>query len=398
MLLDEAVEYAMTCHTPFFLFDLSSIREHYSALRDAFPAAYIHYAVKANNHPTVLSYLRDLGARFEVGSLPEIGLLEQSGVSPGHIIFSSPVKPAVHIREAFRFGIDLFVYDSENEIEKLSRFAPGSRVMVRIVVPSDGSLFPLNAKFGALPEKAVDLLLAARSKGLSPYGIAFHVGSQCERKETWREALEIVSDVWRRAAGRGIILPALDIGGGFPLAYAHPVPGIEEIAREIRSGLLAGFPPETELMLEPGRFLVGGAAILAAEVIGVTRRESCEWAYLNISAFHGLIESLQMEGRFPYQVTTGLPDADTRKYVLSGNTCDPDDTLFSEIYLPELSEGDRIFILNTGAYSFVYATQFHAYPLPRIYFTWIPLELQFEDRIARRGSYGGAGKGRVCQR
>jgi len=369
MILDEAARFLSRYSTPFFLFDLNRIKENYHRMAGAFPGAFIRYAMKANNHPVILTLLRELGSGFEVASQAEVATLTAINVPCEDMIFSAPIKLDQHIRNAHYRGVDLFVFDCHDELVKLARSAPGSRVLVRVTVPNSGSLFPLNTKFGSSPEQAVYLLQKAQALGLHPYGITFHVGSQCERKQTWGEAMEVTAGIWRQAVNRGINLSALDIGGGFPVPYDHEVTPIEEIAQEVLPFFHAEFPLGVELIIEPGRYLVGNAAILVTSVIATADREEDKWLYLDASALHGLFEALQLQGRFPYAVKADKDDGSRSKYVLSGPTCDPDDTILREVWLPALGVGDKLCIMNTGAYSFVYATRFHGLPAPGIYFT-----------------------------
>lgn len=354
--------------TPFFLFDLAKVRKRYERLSAAFPGASVFYAVKANNHKEVLGTIASAGSKFDIGSKHEAELILSLGIEPRDVVFSAPIKLQSHIRDTFNMGIDLFVMDSEEELAKLALLAPGSRVMVRLAVENEGSFFPLSMKFGAPPEHAASLLKDALELGLTPYGIAFHVGSQCTRKETWREAMEASADLMDALEDQGVLCEALDIGGGFPIKYDKDVPSIEEIAGEIFDVFERRFSPETKLILEPGRYLVGESAVLTSTVIGRARRGDEDWLFLDASAFHGLLEAQQVKGRFPYPVRTSRNGTARKKFVLSGPTCDPDDTILAEVWLPDLKIGDRVHILNTGAYSFVYATNFHGFSAPEIYF------------------------------
>lgn len=354
--------------TPFFLFDLEKIRYRYERMSEAFPGAAIYYAVKANNHGEVLKTLVSAGCRFDIGSKHEAELILDLGVDPQDMVFSAPIKLQSHIRDTFKLGLNHYVFDSEDELAKLAVLAPGSQVMVRLAVDNKGSFFPLSMKFGAPPEEAASLLLEAGEMGLDPYGIAFHVGSQCTCTQTWRRAMESAAAVNAAVEKGGVRCRALDIGGGFPIKYSDEVPSVEEIAEEVYDVFESDFPGGTELIIEPGRYLVGESAILASTIIGRARRADENWLFLDASAFHGLLEAQQANGRFPYPVKALHNGQEKKKYVLSGPTCDPDDTILAEIWLPEVKVGDKLFILNAGAYSFVYATNFHGFAPPDIHF------------------------------
>src|SRR5450756_12218 len=130
--------------TPFFLFDLDRVREKYEAISSAFPGATTYYATKANNNKEVLKALISAGSRFEIGSKQEAEMMIELGVSPKDLIFSCPVKLPSHIRDTYKMGVDLFVFDSEEELRKLAILAPKSRVLLRLSVCSEGSLFPVS--------------------------------------------------------------------------------------------------------------------------------------------------------------------------------------------------------------------------------------------------------------
>ena len=353
--------------TPFFLFDLDRVRKKYEAISSAFPGAIIHYATKANNHREVLKTLISAGSRFEIGSKQEAEQMLALGVSPKDLIFSAPVKLPSHIRDTYKMGLDLFVFDSEEELRKLAILAPKSRVLLRLSVGNEGSLFPMGLKFGAPAEQALSLMQEALNQGLLPHGLAFHVGSQCTRKETWLEALETSSRVWGTLEAEGISMSCMNIGGGFPIQYINEVPSIDEIAQDVRKAITTSFPSGTELILEPGRYLVGDSAMLVSTVIGQAERNGQNWLYIDASAFHGLMEALQVRGEFPYLVKTAKDGQSKEPYVLTGPTCDSDDTILNEVWLPEMQVGDRLNIMNTGAYSFVYSSNFHGFTTPDIY-------------------------------
>lgn len=353
---------------PFFLFDLDRVRNQFERLRNAFPGGLIRYAVKANNHDEILSALVEMGSGFEIGSKQEGAKVLSLGAKPEDIIFSAPVKLPSHIREAFGMGIDLFVFDSDEELEKLALLAPGSRVMVRVAVRNEGSLFQLGLKFGIPWDEAVELMERASLRGMKPYGISFHVGSQCERKETWKEAVETASRAWERLESRGIQLECLNIGGGFPVPYQNDVPSIEEIASTVHEAVDLNIGRPVTLMLEPGRYVVAESAMLVATVIGKTKRDEDEWLFLDVGAFQGLLEAQQLKGRFPYKIRTTQEGKPIKRYKISGPTCDPDDTIIYEVFLPEVKVGDRLYVMNTGAYSFVYASQFHGFSPPEVKF------------------------------
>src|SRR3989338_3486408 len=102
-------------------------------------------------------------------------------------------------------------FDNEPELYKIAKACPGARVIIRIKVANVGSIVELSLKFGADPEQSISLLKKARSLGLRPVGISFHVGSQCTNVENYVQAIEICSAIFNEAKQSGLFLNMLDI-------------------------------------------------------------------------------------------------------------------------------------------------------------------------------------------
>ena len=347
--------------TPLLVLDGNLIRQKFSELQGTLVNSRIYYALKTNPHWLVIDLLNDLGCGFEISSQDELGLLLHRAISPDRIIASNPVKTEAFIEAAYRLGMRLFAFDSYAEVEKLSQFAPQSKVYVRLTVPNDGSKWPLTKKFGVEVDDAVELLQEARSKGLEPYGLTFHVGSQCTEAETWVKALEKSSVVWEKARERGIELKMLNIGGGFPIEYRETTIPISDIASRIKDTIDTLFPRDTEVAIEPGRVLVGEAGVLVATVIGKAVRNKEKWLYLDVGVFNGLMESI---GGIQYSLAS-LKDGILEPWVLAGPSCDSLDIVQSDVFLPEMAIGDHVYILSAGAYTTAYASQFDGITIPQ---------------------------------
>jgi len=350
--------------TPILIIDKGVIKQCYREFCSEFNDAKVYFALKANPHPDIVRLLKDIGCDFEISSHGELDLLLKLGVPVKRIISSNPVKDPSFIKAAYQSGIEDFAFDSITEVEKLSGLAPGSRVHVRLSVPNDGSEWPLSKKFGVEVEEAAGLLVQAKEKGLNPYGITFHVGSQNTRAAAWVTAIEKSKAVCKLVAEKGIELKILNIGGGFPIEYTKPVPSVADIAKEVGASLPTAFPQGIGLALAPGRALVGEAGTLVATVTAKADRAAEKWLYLDVGVFNGLMETV---GGIVYPMATTKGNI-TSKWVLAGPSCDSFDVISTEAELPELEVGDRIFIMSAGAYTTAYASEFDGFPIPRTYF------------------------------
>ena len=160
----------------------------------------------------------------------------------------------------------------------------------------------------------------------------------------------------------GVNLRMVNLGGGFPVRYRDEVPGIDAFANAIMGAMTRAFGNDLpEMLIEPGRFIVGDAGVVSAEVVLVSRRgkdDPVRWVYLDIGRFGGLAET---EGEaIKYRIVTPHDGGPTGPVAVAGPTCDGADVMYqhSNYRLPlALAGGDRVELLATGAYVTTYASQ-----------------------------------------
>jgi ornithine decarboxylase len=363
-LTKDIIKITKSYKTPFLIVDPKIIKENYWRIKRSIERVEVYYAIKANPDLRILKILRNLNCGFEVASVNELKLLLKINVNPSLIISSNPIKIPEFIKYAYRNKIRLFAFDSKMEIEKLAKFAPGSRVYPRLNVSNIGSDWPLSGKFGLEFEKIIPLLKYAKKKGLIPYGLTFHVGSQCREKANWVRALKQCYQIFKLAEKEKLNLKMINLGGGLPVKYTEKTPTIEQIGKEISKTIKKLFDFRVKVIIEPGRAMVGNAAILVSSVIGKAKRRSGEWLYLDTGVFNGLMETM---GGIKYRVQTEKR-GNLKKYILAGPSCDSFDKMFS-CYLPaNLEIGDRLYIMDAGAYTTAYVSEFDGFEIPKIYF------------------------------
>jgi ornithine decarboxylase len=353
--------------TPYLRLDLDQVRANVLALRAAFAALEptLYYAVKANPDPRVLALVHALGCGFDVASIGEIRKLQTLGVPGSSITFSAPVKIPTHVEEAVSRGVKRFAFDSASEVRKLSALAPGAQVVLRLEVPHEGSAWPLAGKFGVPQAEAPALLKLARDAGLQPYGLTFHVGSQCLRPESWVDAIRICQQVWAGAAQSGIHLRLINLGGGLPARYTEDVPSGALIGEVASRTALAAFGSDVEYAFEPGRSLVANAGSLVTSVIGTAERNGKRWVYVDQSIYAGLLEVI---GGWTYSIRTPRDGAPRQSVTLAGPSCDSTDILAENVELPELEVGDRLELLTAGAYTTSY-DRYNGLDFPAVMYT-----------------------------
>ena len=359
--------------TPFLAGDLGLLGDRFANFAAAMPRIRPFYAVKCNSATEVLRRAVDCGAGFEIASLGELAMLQAIGVDPAEVLYSNTVKPASHVAGAAEAGVWRFAVDSEGELDKIARHAPGSAVFVRVRVDDSHSVFPLSRKFGAESHYARALLQQAERLGLRPYGLTFHVGSQCVATSAWLQAIAGMGRLMRQLRSDGIEIDMLDIGGGFPARYDAPVPTVEEIGSVVNRALddLLPYQP-TLLAAEPGRHLVAETAVMVTSVLGREERAGEEWLYLDVGAYNGLFETQQTVGQWRFPLWSSRLDhgaVPQVPFTVTGPSCDSADTMFFGAPLPvSLTEGDRLFVASAGAYTLSYASHFNGFPPPATFF------------------------------
>jgi ornithine decarboxylase len=346
--------------TPCLVLDLDVVAENYAALRAALPASKIYYAVKANPAAPILRLLAGMGSCFDAASIQEIEECLAAGASAGAISFGNTVKKPSAIAAAHAHGVPLYAFDSIEELRKIAAHAPGAKVYCRIAVNNIGADWPLSKKFGTTLDRAKQLMLEAPVLGLVPHGLSFHVGSQQTGTAAYEMAIAEVAMLFTDLKASGLELKMLNLGGGFPVRYRDDVPDTSSFGNAIMNAMVTAFGNDLpDMLIEPGRAMVGDAGVVAAEVILVCRRmaeDERRWVYLDIGRFGGLAET---EGEaIRYRITGG--NGATGPVVLAGPSCDGVDILYEKTpyRLPlDLEAGDRVLVHDTGAYVTSYASQ-----------------------------------------
>ena len=348
--------------TPCLVLDVDRVEDNYRTLLGALPLARVYYAVKANPATPILRRLVGLGSSFDAASFEEVQFCLDAGAAPSAISFGNTIKKVSSIQRAHAAGVTMFAFDSAEELEKLAEHAPGARVYCRLLVQNDGAEWPLSRKFGTTAETARDLMIRAGELGLDPYGLSFHVGSQQTTTGSYETAIGQVAMLFTDLAQAGVNLRMVNLGGGYPVRYREEIPGIDRFADAIMHAMTQHFGNDLpEILVEPGRFLVGDAGVVSAEVVLVCHKakdDPLRWVYLDIGRFGGLAET---EGEsIKYRFQTAHDGGETGPVAIAGPTCDGADILYerSNYCLPKaLRSGERVQIQSAGAYVTTYASQ-----------------------------------------
>lgn len=376
-------EFAKDKENPFLLINLNRVEKRYDELRENLSYAKIYYAVKANPHDDVIKLLAEKGSNFDVATVYEMNQLFSLGIPPERMSYGNTIKKEKDIAYAYSKGIRLFATDSENDVRKLAQQAPGSKVFFRLLVDSSGADWPLSRKFGAHSDLVFHLAILAKQLGLTPYGLSFHVGSQQRDIGQWDNAIAQCKYMFDSLAKEGIKLEMINMGGGFPSTYVQPTQKVSEYSKEITRFLKEDFGDNLpEIIVEPGRSIVGDCGVIISEVILVSKKtahSNYNWLYLDVGKFGGLIETIDECIKYPIFSETSAErgfnnnEENLKEYIIAGPTCDSMDILYENKKYKldkNLKDGDKIYILSTGAYTSSYSSvYFNGFPPLKVYTT-----------------------------
>jgi len=346
--------------SPLLIVDCARVRAQYRKLRAALPGVDLHYALKPLPHAAVVRAVLDEGGWLDLATSGEVRLVRSLGVDPARCIHTHPIKRERDIRNALDFGVRVFVADNPDEVRKLKRYADRARVLLRVSFRSPGAVCDLSRKFGCDPEAALELARLAVSLGIDVQGFSFHAGSQLADALKHVEAISVCAQLLVQARRERLgTLDTLDIGGGFPIDYLKSAVDIRRFCAPIRA-VLGKLPRRVRVIAEPGRYIVGPAAIGVATVMGRAQREGHWWYYLDDGLYGSYSGQHYDHARYPVEALRQggalLPS------VLAGPTCDSIDVIAENLMLPQLRAGDLIVGRAMGAYTWASASEFNFFP------------------------------------
>lgn len=364
--------------TPAYVYSASVIRAQYEALagamRDALPAdrqPLLCYACKANSNIAVLKLLQSLGSSIEVVSKGELLRAVKAGFDPEKIVFEGVGKSRADIESGLDANVHQFNIESLAELRLINDIAGQKGKVAKVV-------FRLNpdvetgthakiatgkkgGKFGLSPEKVEDGYKLAEDLGnVQPLGIFTHIGSQISNTDSFENLFHKLADFVSVLRERGHKVTRLDIGGGFPIKYQdEPLLDIKSYAQAVRDIIL---PLDVEIIMEPGRFLVGNAGVLLTEVL--YNKESYGENFLIVDSSMSELMRPALYDAWHAIEPVANRDAPTKTYNVVGPVCESSDIFAKGRELPEMLGGDLAVIHTTGAYGFCMASNYNTRPTP----------------------------------
>ena len=362
--------------TPLYVYSASIIGERVQALNHAFRHTKhtVCYSVKANSNISILRLLGKLGCGFDVVSGGELErVLRANRRTAKSIVFSGVGKTAPEMDAALAAGILLFNVESAAELEVLGACAARLKRRVRIAVRVNPDVAAdthpyistglQKHKFGVPISEARELYgRAAGFEYLQVAGVSVHIGSQITDVAPFGAAMQKVAQLVSGLRSDGHLIEYVDAGGGLGINYEGPQDFkfvVAEYAAAITEALV---DLKVEILLEPGRSIVGPAGVLLTRVVYRKRNRDKKFVVVD-AAMNDLIRpSLYQAEHQIVPVETGAEDVEVVDVV--GPVCESGDFFVRDRQMPVAKEGELLAILDTGAYGMALASNYNTRPRP----------------------------------
>jgi diaminopimelate decarboxylase len=356
--------------TPLFVYSKAAMLSALGAYQRGFAGrkALICYAMKANSSLAILQLFAQAGCGFDIVSGGELERVLAAGAVPAKIIFSGVGKTRTEMRRALEVGVACFNVESEAELEVLSEVALSmnqvASISIRVNPNVDPKTHPYIStglkgnKFGVAHERTVATYLrAAALPGLKVVGIDCHIGSQITSVGPYLDAMDRVLDLVQAIEAAGVPIQHIDFGGGLGIDYEGVVPpSADDLWKQLLAKLDARGYGQRQLMIEPGRSLVGNAGVCVTEVLYLKPGEQKNFCIVD-AAMNDLPRPAMYQAHHGI-VPVALRAGTTTCYEVVGPVCESGDWLGHDRDL-NMQQGDLVAVLSAGAYCMSMASNYN---------------------------------------
>ena len=371
------VDLATAHGTPLFVYSKASMLDALAAYQRGFEGRKVQicYAMKANSSLGVLQVFANAGCGFDIVSGGELDRVIAVGVDPALVIFSGVGKTHAEMKQALLAGVGCFNVESESELEVLSEVALSvgktANISLRVNPNVDPQTHPYistglkGSKFGVAHERTVSTYQrAAALPGLKVVGIDCHIGSQITLESPYLDAVDRMLDLVESIEDVGIPIHHLDFGGGLGINYnGDTPPKADDLWHKLLAKLDARSFGQRQLMIEPGRSLVGNAGVCVTEVLYLKPGEQKNFCIIDAAmndlprpamyqAYHAII-NVTTEA-----INTPATAESTTIYDVVGPVCESGDWIGRDRAL-NVKQGDLLAVLSAGAYCMSMASNYN---------------------------------------
>jgi diaminopimelate decarboxylase len=362
--------------TPLVVYCRKTLLDQARAYCSAAPDARILYSVKAFQNLALLRLFTGEGLGADVSTLGELEFALRAGARPDLIVVHGNNKSDEELRSAAEAGVRLVVLDALDEVDRAAA-AGVRRVLVRATPGIDAETHDAiktahhGSKFGLPPEQTLEAIERGRSAGLEVAGLHVHIGSQLLELGAARMTVDWLASFAAESRAQLDWTPeVVDLGGGLGIQYVEgePAPPVADfvgalLARVERAWELHDLP-HPELVLEPGRSLVGRGGLTLYRV-GTVKRASETTTYVAIDGGMSDNPRPQLYGaRYTALLANRAEEPAAAGFCVCGKHCESGDVLIDRVELPEPRRGDLLAVPGTGAYTLGMGSNYNSVPRP----------------------------------
>jgi diaminopimelate decarboxylase len=367
--------------TPAYVYSANHIRNQYKALSGAMqqvlPAdkqPMICYASKANSNIAILSLLKNCGAGAEIVSEGELMRVLKAGFAPERVVSTGVGKVRSEIAACLKAGIHQFNAESLEELEVIQNVAAEIDIPATVVFRKNPDIRDAGGhakistggkrnKFGISADSILrGYDMAKNMSHINTVGLSMHIGSQVFDVAKFKEAFETLPAFVSKLRGLGHDVSRLDIGGGFPIQYKDEhLLDLSEYASWVRDIIL---PLDAELILEPGRYMVGNGGVLLMQAQFVKKTTDKDFLVTD-GGMTELIRPAMYDAYHAIQPVENL-DRGLADYDVVGPVCESSDTFCDSgtRSIPEIKSDEIVAVKSAGAYGFCMASNYNTRPMP----------------------------------
>jgi diaminopimelate decarboxylase len=362
--------------TPLVVYCEQTMLDQARAYRDAAPGARVLYSVKAFQNLALLRLFAGVGLGADVSTLGELTFARRAGVPAELIVVHGNNKSDEELRAAAEAGAGLVVLDALDEVERAAE-AGVERVLVRATPGIEAETHEAirtahqGSKFGLPPEQTLEAIQRAKAARLDVVGLHVHIGSQLLELGATRMTVDWLAGFAAECRAQLDWIPeVVDFGGGLGIQYVEgaPAPSVGQfvetlIGRLHRAWELHGLPLP-QLILEPGRSLVGRAGLTLYRV-GTVKEASETTTYVAIDGGMSDNPRPQLYGaRYTALLANRADEPPGEAFCVCGKHCESGDVLIDRVELPEPRRGDLLAVPATGAYTLTMGSNYNSVPRP----------------------------------
>ncbi len=358
--------------TPSYIYSHTTLTRHFRAFDQAFASVphIVAFAMKANSNLAVLRLMASEGSGADIVSGGELFRALKAGIPPNKIVFAGVGKDHEEIKYALESNILLFNVESSAELHAINEVArqigKQAPVALRINPDIDPKTHPYistgmkKSKFGIAADRAIEEFQQATTLShIKVIGVHAHIGSQLTQISPFVDSLKKVLGLVETLKSKDIPIKYLNIGGGLGITYSNEAPPHPRELAEAISPMLR--ETRCEVIMEPGRVIVGNAGILLTRVLYIKDTGTKKFAIVD-AAMNDLLRPSLYDAHHDIWPVQPIPNAPEHVYDVVGPICESGDFLAKDRRMPAVKQGDLLAVMSAGAYAFTMASNYNSRP------------------------------------